>query len=135
LAELIQAGVLLPFCNLLETKDWNIIIVVLDGLTNILHTAQKMGEIDRLAIMIEEVGGLDKIEALQHHQNEQVYQKSMAIIDTFFSEKVCPYMHMHIHVCIYIFFLFFFKYTFYLKTKNNIIYKKQPMTTCSIFLV
>ncbi|XP_011268257.1 importin subunit alpha-1 [Camponotus floridanus] len=87
LAELIQAGVLLPFCNLLETKDWNIIIVVLDGLTNILHTAQKMGEIDRLAIMIEEVGGLDKIEALQHHQNEQVYQKSMAIIDTFFSEK------------------------------------------------
>ncbi|XP_070165498.1 importin subunit alpha-1 [Polyergus mexicanus] len=87
LAELIQAGVLPPFCNLLETKDWNIIIVVLDGLTNILHAAQKMGEVDRLAIMIEEVGGLDKIEALQHHQNEQVYQKSMAMIDTFFSEK------------------------------------------------
>lgn len=89
MAELIQAGVLPPFCNLLEAKDWNIIIVVLDGLTNILHAAQKMGEVDRLAIMIEEVGGLDKIEALQHHQNEQVYQKSMAMIDTFFSEKVC----------------------------------------------
>ncbi|CAL1688985.1 unnamed protein product [Lasius platythorax] len=87
LAQLVQAGVLPPFCNLLETKDWNIIIVVLDGLTNILHAAQKMGEVDRLAIMIEEIGGLDKLEALQHHQNEQVYQKSMAMIDTFFSEK------------------------------------------------
>ncbi|XP_072746906.1 importin subunit alpha-1 [Anoplolepis gracilipes] len=87
LAELIKAGVLSPFCNLLETKDWGVIIVVLDGLTNMLHAAQKVGEYERLAFMIEEVGGLDKIEALQHHQNEQVYQKSMAMIDTFFSEK------------------------------------------------
>lgn len=87
LAQLVQAGVLPPFCNLLDTKDWNIIIVVLDGLTNILHAAQKMGEVDRLAVMIEESGGLDKLEALQHHQNEQVYQKSMAMIDTFFSDK------------------------------------------------
>lgn len=95
LAQLVQAGVLPPFCNLLETKDWNIIIVVLDGLTNILHAAQKMGEVDRLAIMIEEIGGLDKLEALQHHQNEQVYQKSMAMIDTFFSEKVCICARKH----------------------------------------
>ncbi|KAL6261315.1 hypothetical protein P5V15_008836 [Pogonomyrmex californicus] len=87
LTQLIGAGVLPPFCNLLEAKDWNIIIVVLDGLTNILHAAEKVGQTERVAIMIEEVGGLDKLEALQHHPNEQVYQKSMAIIDAFFSQK------------------------------------------------
>ncbi|XP_011706521.1 PREDICTED: importin subunit alpha [Wasmannia auropunctata] len=87
LTQLVGAGVLPPFCNLLEAKDWNIIIVVLDGLTNILHAAEKIGQVERLAIMIEEAGGLDKIEALQHHQNEQVYQKSMAIIDAFFSQR------------------------------------------------
>ncbi|XP_068979701.1 importin subunit alpha [Bombus flavifrons] len=86
LAQLVQLGVLGPFCNLLEAKDWKTIIVVLDGLSNICSAAEKMGEVDRVAIMIEEVGGLDKLEALQHHEVEQVYQKATAMIDTFFSE-------------------------------------------------
>ncbi|PBC34836.1 importin subunit alpha [Apis cerana] len=86
LAQLVQLGVLAPFCNLLEAKDWKTIIVVLDGLTNIFNAAEKMGEIERVAIMIEEVGGLDKLEALQHHDVEQVYQKATAMIDNFFSE-------------------------------------------------
>lgn len=91
LIELVGAGVLPPFCNLLEARDWNTIIVVLDGLTNILHGARQMGELERIVIMIEETGGLDKLEALQHHENEQIYQKSMAMIDTFFSGEVCIY--------------------------------------------
>ncbi|XP_076233141.1 karyopherin subunit alpha [Calliopsis andreniformis] len=86
LAQLVQLGVLAPFCNLLEAKDWKTVVVVLDGLTNILNAAEKMGEAERVAIMIEEVGGLDKLEALQHHETEQVYQKAIAMIDTFFSE-------------------------------------------------
>ncbi|XP_015590305.1 importin subunit alpha [Cephus cinctus] len=86
LAQLVQLGVLTPFCNLLEAKDWKIVIVVLDGITNILTAAEKMGEIERVAIMVEEVGGLDKLENLQQHENEQVYQKAMAMIDTFFSD-------------------------------------------------
>lgn len=86
LAQLVQLGVLAPFCNLLEAKDWKIVVVVLDGLTNILNAAEKMGEVERVAIMIEEVGGLDKLEALQHHEVEQVYQKAIAMIDTYFSE-------------------------------------------------
>ncbi|CAL7951945.1 unnamed protein product [Xylocopa violacea] len=86
LAQLVQMGVLEPFCNLLEAKDWKIVVVVLDGLTNILNAAEKMKEVERVAIMIEEVGGLDKLEALQHHDAEQVYQKAIAMIDSFFSE-------------------------------------------------
>lgn len=88
LAHLVQQGVLPPFCNLLESKDIKCVLVVLDGLTNILNAAEKMGEVDRVALMIEEVGGLDKIEALQSHENQQVYQKAVAIIDSFFSEGV-----------------------------------------------
>ncbi|OAD59509.1 Importin subunit alpha-2 [Eufriesea mexicana] len=86
LAQLVQLGVLAPFCNLLDAKDWKTIIVVLDGLTNIFNAAAKMGEIERVAIMIEEIGGLDKLEALQNHDVEQVYQKATAMIDTFFSD-------------------------------------------------
>lgn len=66
-------------------KEWGIIIVVLDGLNNILTAAEKSRQLEQVAIMIEEAGGLDKLEALQQHENERIYQKSMTMIDTFFS--------------------------------------------------
>lgn len=86
----------MPFCRLLVSKDWNTILVVLDGLTNILNAAEKMGELEKVAIMVEEAGGLDKLEQLQNHENEQVYQKSMALIDTFFSTEVCIYISVNV---------------------------------------
>ncbi len=81
-----KLGVLTPFCNLLESKEWKCVLVVLDGLNNILNAAEKMGEVDRVALIIEEVGGLDKLEALQGHENENIYQKAVHMIDTFFSD-------------------------------------------------
>ncbi|KAJ4434345.1 hypothetical protein ANN_22904, partial [Periplaneta americana] len=88
LAMLVQMGVLKPFCDLLESKDGKTVCVVLDGLNNIMQTAEKMGEVERVAIMVEECGGLDKLEHLQNHENEQVYQKALSMIDTYFSETV-----------------------------------------------
>lgn len=73
-------------CNLLNSKDFKTVSVVLDGLNNILNAAQKLGETEKIAIYIEECGGLDLIESLQSHDNEKIYEKALSIIDNFFGE-------------------------------------------------
>merc|ERR1711973_628073 len=79
-------GVLKPFCDLLAAKDDKTVGVVLDGIANILSTAEKLSEVDKVAMMVEECGGLDKIEQLQAHENEVIYHKALSIIENFFPD-------------------------------------------------
>ena len=41
-------GVLKPFCDLLAAKDDKTVSVVLDGVSNILATAEKLSETDKV---------------------------------------------------------------------------------------
>lgn len=83
---LVTQHVVPPLCNLLTVKDFQVVQVVLDGISNIL----KMGRSRYVNIgtLIEECGGLDKIEALQNHENEDIYKLAYEIIDQYFSDDV-----------------------------------------------
>ncbi|OXB62052.1 hypothetical protein ASZ78_013425 [Callipepla squamata] len=80
---LVQQNVIPPFCSLLSVKDSQVVQVVLDGLKNILIMAGD--EASTIAEIIEECGGLEKIEALQQHENEDIYKLAFEIIDQYFS--------------------------------------------------
>ncbi|KAL7304022.1 hypothetical protein TKK_0003492 [Trichogramma kaykai] len=82
--ELIKEGVVAPFCELLSCKDNQVVQVVLDGIHNMLKMAGP--NVEMLASMIEECGGLDKIEALQGHMNGEIYKLAYDIIEQYFSE-------------------------------------------------
>jgi len=83
-AYLVSQGVIPPFCNLLTCNDVQVIQVVLDGISNILSRAGD--EVEAVASMIEECGGLDKIEFLQNHENGDIYKLAYNIIERYFSE-------------------------------------------------
>eukprot|EP00668_Euglena_longa_P016142 GGOE01020352.1.p1 GENE.GGOE01020352.1~~GGOE01020352.1.p1 ORF type:complete len:527 (-),score=99.09 GGOE01020352.1:354-1934(-) len=89
---LVEQGCIPPLCELLAVPDAKLINVALEGLDNIL----KMGDdekqklnlpVNQFAQMVQEVGGLDKIEALQNHSNNEIYEHAVMILETFFEAE------------------------------------------------
>jgi len=80
---LVQLGVIKPLCDLLNIQDNQIIQVVLDGISNILQRSDE--QLESICDMIEECGGLDKIEDLQNHESSEIYKIAFNIIEDFFN--------------------------------------------------
>jgi importin subunit alpha-1 len=92
---LVQCGCIKPLCDLLACPDNKIIQVALDGLENILKVgdmdkeaaAEGPEQINRYALFIEEVGGMEKIHDCQNNANEEIYMKAYNIIEKYFSDE------------------------------------------------
>lgn len=54
---------------------------------NLHQAADVLSEKENLCLLIEELGGLDRIEALQLHENRQVARTALNIIENHFCEE------------------------------------------------
>eukprot|EP00245_Coleochaete_scutata_P016703 TRINITY_DN7890_c0_g1_i1.p1 TRINITY_DN7890_c0_g1~~TRINITY_DN7890_c0_g1_i1.p1 ORF type:complete len:533 (+),score=135.50 TRINITY_DN7890_c0_g1_i1:184-1782(+) len=88
---LVTQGCIKPLCDLLTCSDARIVTVALEGLENILKVgeAEKLlgqsGGVNRYAEFIDEAEGLDKIELLQQHTNNDIYEKAVKILETYYN--------------------------------------------------
>uniref|UniRef100_A0A8C9TE32 Importin subunit alpha n=1 Tax=Scleropages formosus TaxID=113540 RepID=A0A8C9TE32_SCLFO len=86
---LVDLGCIKPLCDLLTVMDAKIVQVALNGLENILRQgeqdAKRTGGMNPYCAHIEEAYGLDKMEFLQGHENQEIYQKAFDLIERYFS--------------------------------------------------
>ena len=79
-------AIIKPYCELLQAKDTRTVAVVLNGLHALFRVAESVNGLANFCIMLEEIGTVDKLESLQNHENEEIYEKAYQLIDTYFSE-------------------------------------------------
>ena len=67
-------------------------MVCLEALENILKVGEAVkssgltGDENLFGILVEDAGGLEKIENLQSHDNDDIYQKAVKILEEFWTE-------------------------------------------------
>jgi hypothetical protein len=84
----VSQGCIRPLCDLLAVSDPRIVTIALEGLENILkigdQDAKATGSHNMMATYIAEADGLNKIEDLQHHSNNDIYDKAIKLLETYF---------------------------------------------------
>jgi len=91
-AYLVQCNCIPPLCALLECGDTKIVTVVLEALENILKVGQSAAEMagsmddNPFRDIIEECGGIDKIEALQNFDKQEIVEKAVELICKYFGQ-------------------------------------------------
>jgi hypothetical protein len=82
---LVTQAAIPSLCGMLSCDDPKIVLVCLEGIDNVLKIGKKDNETDnKYADFVEECGGLDKLEELQRHENEQIYEKSVHLLKEYF---------------------------------------------------
>ncbi|KAF6156593.1 hypothetical protein GIB67_014572 [Kingdonia uniflora] len=89
---LVNQACIKPLCDLLACPDPRVVTVCLEGLENILKVGEadkEMGNTNGLnafAQMMDDCDGLDKIENLQSHDNNEIYEKAVKILEKYWVE-------------------------------------------------
>lgn len=82
---IVELGAMDAFAAVLTCSDAKTLTVALEALEKIFSLGDT--ELHNYVYKFEEIGGLDKLEALQTHVNTEVYEKSVKILETHFGAE------------------------------------------------
>ena len=74
--------------TVIETQDPKIVTVALEGINFILKAGASLATNaaeNPFAFVVEECGLMDKLEGLQFHENQKVYEKAVSILEEYFA--------------------------------------------------
>jgi len=84
---LVTQGCIKPLCDLLICNDPRLVTVALEGIENVLKAGEQDGAAtgtNPYASYVDEADGLEKLEKLQEHNNEDVFKKAVHILESYF---------------------------------------------------
>jgi importin subunit alpha-1 len=85
---LVQHNAIPAICSLLGERDVKTLSVALEGLNQILRYGSENFRLadgsNPFAVVVDECGGLAKLETLQSHPNTHIYNKALSIIEKYF---------------------------------------------------
>lgn len=90
---LVSEGCIKPLVDLLICPDPRIVTVCLEGLENILTVGEadknmgNNGGVNLYAQLIDDAEGSEKIENLQTHDNNEIYERAVKILETYWLEE------------------------------------------------
>ena len=87
ISEVVRMGAIGSVCDLLDVGDPKLVIVALEALESIMKGGVTLQSTEEYITLVEEADGVEKLENLQEHENEEIYQKSVAIIENYFGAE------------------------------------------------
>lgn len=82
---LVQRDGLNSIVDVLTTQDPKMIIVALEAIEKVLAVGEQLNL--GYNTLVDEYNGIDALELLQEHQNEQIYEKAVDILERFFQAE------------------------------------------------
>jgi len=90
---LVYLGALPTLSSVLDSPDADLLLYVLEALHGILAAAEVSDPARGVSTVVEQleaVGGCDKLEALQEHENDRIYERAVRLVETYFSAAEDP---------------------------------------------
>ena len=99
---LVEKNAMKHICDLLDVGDVRILLVAMEALEAILKFGSYLQEAEKkFFYMVDDFGGIDKLEQLQEHENTEIYNKAIKLLETYFggaeedSENLMPATNDH----------------------------------------
>jgi len=87
---MVDQGLIEPLLDLLQASEPRVVLVALEALDNLLRVGDRDSRetgVNEYASEIEKLRGIDRIEALNYHPNQEIYEKAVNILETYFAAE------------------------------------------------